>query len=109
VLDVACGPGHITQRIKTITQGRVVGTDISAGMIVQAHGKYPAIAFRHLAAESLDYEGVRCGVLQLLFPVVHPAWEGRGGDVRGSAAWWKNGRVLPGDGELVNLFQERGR
>jgi trans-aconitate methyltransferase len=55
VLDVACGPGHITQRIKTITQGRVVGADISAGMIGQAQGKYPAIDFRHLAAESLDY------------------------------------------------------
>ena len=55
VLDVACGPGHITQRIKTMTQGRVVGTDISAGMINQAQAKYPAIEFRKLAAESLDY------------------------------------------------------
>ena len=56
VLDVACGPGHITQRIKTLTQGRVVGADISAGMIVQAQAKHPAIEFRRLAAESLDYE-----------------------------------------------------
>jgi ubiquinone/menaquinone biosynthesis C-methylase UbiE len=55
VLDVACGPGHITQRIKSITQGRVVGTDISAGMIAQAKAKYPGVDFRHLAAESLDY------------------------------------------------------
>lgn len=55
VLDVACGPGHITQRIKTITQGRVVGTDISAGMIHQAQAKYPNIEFRGLAAGSLDY------------------------------------------------------
>ena len=57
VLDVACGPGHITQRIKGMTQGRVVGTDISAGMIVQAEASYPAIEFRKLAAESLDYRG----------------------------------------------------
>jgi trans-aconitate methyltransferase len=56
VLDVACGPGHITQRIKTVTQGRVVGTDISAGMIVQAQGKYLAIDFRYQAAESMDYK-----------------------------------------------------
>jgi trans-aconitate methyltransferase len=54
-LDVACGPGHITQRLKTLTQGRVAGTDISAGMIQQAQAKYPAIEFRVLAAESLDY------------------------------------------------------
>lgn len=56
VLDVACGPGHITERIKAITQGRVVGTDISGGMIGQAQSKYPAIHFRHLAAEALDYQ-----------------------------------------------------
>ena len=55
VLDVACGPGHITQRIKGMTQGRVVGTDISAGMIAQAQANYPAIKFRNLAAECLDY------------------------------------------------------
>ena len=55
VLDVACGPGHITQRIKELTQGRVVGTDISAGMIGQAQAQYPNCEFRKLAAEDLDY------------------------------------------------------
>lgn len=55
VLDVGCGPGHITRWIKAMTQGWVVGTDISAGMIVQAQAKYPAIEFRKLAAEGLDY------------------------------------------------------
>jgi trans-aconitate methyltransferase len=55
VLDVACGPGHLTQQIKAKTQGRVVGTDISVGMIQQAHAKYPAIEFRVMAAERLDY------------------------------------------------------
>ena len=42
-----------------MTQGRVVGTDISAGMIVQAQDKYRAIEFRKLAAESLDYQEAR--------------------------------------------------
>lgn len=56
VLDVGCGPGHITQRIKTLTRGRVVGTDISTGMIHQAQVKYPNIEFRGLAAEGLDYQ-----------------------------------------------------
>ena len=55
VLDAGCGPGHITHRIKTLTQGRVVGTDISAGMIHQAQAKYPAIEFKVIAAGSLDY------------------------------------------------------
>jgi len=56
VLDVGCGPGHITQHIKTLTQGRVVGTDVSAGMIAQARARYPAIDFRQLAVERLDYK-----------------------------------------------------
>ncbi len=56
VLDVGCGPGHITNRIKGMTIGQVVGTDISAGMIAQATAKYPAITFRQLAAEALDYD-----------------------------------------------------
>lgn len=55
VLDVGCGPGHITQRIKTITRGRLVGTDISGGMVAQAQRQYPTIEFRNLAAECLDY------------------------------------------------------
>jgi len=55
VLDVACGPGHVTQQIQAMTQGRVVGTDISAGMIQQAKAGHPTIEFRNLAAESLDY------------------------------------------------------
>jgi trans-aconitate methyltransferase len=56
VLDVACGPGHVTRQIKAMTQGRVVGTDISAGMIRQAQAKYPGIEFRELAAENLDWQ-----------------------------------------------------
>jgi ubiquinone/menaquinone biosynthesis C-methylase UbiE len=56
VLNVACGPGHISQRLKGITAGRVLGTDISAGMIAQDKAKYPAIDFRQLAAEALDYD-----------------------------------------------------
>jgi trans-aconitate 2-methyltransferase len=57
VLDVGCGPGHITNRLKTITNGRVVGTDVSAGMIAQAQAQYPEIEFRRVAAEALAYDG----------------------------------------------------
>lgn len=55
LLDVACGPGHITQRITRLTQGRVLGVDISDGMIDQARAKYPAIEFRQAVAERLDF------------------------------------------------------
>lgn len=33
VLDLGCGPGHVTRKIARITSGRVVGADISEGMI----------------------------------------------------------------------------
>jgi len=36
ILDVACGPGHITNKLSKITNGKVTGIDISEGMIKQA-------------------------------------------------------------------------
>jgi len=36
VLDLGCGPGHVTRKIARITRGRVVGADISEGMIREA-------------------------------------------------------------------------
>lgn len=36
VLDLGCGPGHITKKIAQITDGTVMGVDISQGMIEQA-------------------------------------------------------------------------
>jgi ubiquinone/menaquinone biosynthesis C-methylase UbiE len=57
ILDVACGPGHITRWLADATTGSVVGTDISGGMIDEASSLYPGIEFRRLAAEDLDYAG----------------------------------------------------
>jgi trans-aconitate methyltransferase len=36
ILDLGCGPGHITKKIAQITQGTVMGIDISQDMIKQA-------------------------------------------------------------------------
>lgn len=36
VLDLGCGPGHITKKIAQNTEGTVIGIDISQGMIEQA-------------------------------------------------------------------------
>lgn len=55
VLDVACGPGHLTRWLADTTGGRVVGTDISRGMIEEAASLCPDIEFRQVAAEDLDY------------------------------------------------------
>jgi ubiquinone/menaquinone biosynthesis C-methylase UbiE len=37
IIDIACGPGHITHRLSKITSGKVTGIDISEGMIRQAN------------------------------------------------------------------------
>ncbi|MBU1671947.1 MAG: methyltransferase domain-containing protein [Actinobacteria bacterium] len=56
VLDVGCGPGHITAELARRTGGRVVGADISEGMIEKARSSHPGMEFRCVAAEDLDYE-----------------------------------------------------
>ena len=56
VIDIGCGTGHITQLINNITRGRVVGIDISEGMINNAKASYQGIEFRQIAAEDIDYD-----------------------------------------------------
>jgi trans-aconitate methyltransferase len=58
VLDVGCGPGHLTYALTKSTRGRVVGVDISAGMIAKAQILYPGLDFRQSAAEDLAYQGI---------------------------------------------------
>lgn len=57
IVDIACGPGHITNMLSKATVGKVTGIDISEGMIMQAKTLYPEIEFRQVAAEDMDYEG----------------------------------------------------
>ncbi len=55
VIDIACGPGHITNWLSKVTGGKVTGIDISEGMVKQAKALYPEIEFRKIAVEDLDY------------------------------------------------------
>ncbi len=57
VLDGACGPGHLTERLSRMTSGRVVGIDISAAMIEEASRHYPSIEFAVEAAEDFRRPG----------------------------------------------------
>jgi len=56
IIDVACGPGNITKWLADKTKGKVVGTDISQGMIEQARAAYPEIEFRQVAVQDLGYK-----------------------------------------------------
>ncbi len=57
VLDLGCGPGHLTNRIRERTSGQVTGVDPSPGMIARARKRYAqsGITFRTCAGEDLDY------------------------------------------------------
>lgn len=56
VLDLGCGPGHITQEIARRTGGQVVGVDPSAGMIKEAQAKNTVsnLRFEMSEAEALS-------------------------------------------------------
>lgn len=58
VLDLGCGPGHHTYKIRKLTDGHVVGIDASQGMIDQAMAAYSSerIFFQINTAEELDIE-----------------------------------------------------
>lgn len=56
IIDIACGPGHITKWLSSSTRGRIAGIDISEGMIKQAKSLYPEIEFRQMAVEDMDYD-----------------------------------------------------
>ncbi|MBI5137577.1 MAG: methyltransferase domain-containing protein [Nitrospirae bacterium] len=56
VLDLGCGPGHLTAKIRELTDGPVTGVDAAAGMIGEARRVYAGhdIAFRQASAAGLD-------------------------------------------------------
>ena len=58
VLDLGCGPGNMTRRIRTRTNGKLVGVDASAGMVAQArwHARGSGILFLSKDAEDLDFD-----------------------------------------------------
>ncbi len=54
VLDLGCGNGKLTAKIRALTRGRVVGIDASEKMIDLAR-KYGGIEFHILRAEDMDF------------------------------------------------------
>ncbi len=64
VLDLGCGPGHLTARLRALTSGRVEGVDPSPDMIAEARRRHPAIHYEVTAAEELareaEFDAVFC-------------------------------------------------
>ncbi|WP_365892221.1 class I SAM-dependent methyltransferase [Archaeoglobus sp.] len=58
VLDLGCGTGHLTRKIRSLTNGKVVGIDPSRGMIKEAVVKSRGldIVYEIKSVEDIDYE-----------------------------------------------------
>ncbi len=58
VLDLGCGTGYLTRKIRSLTRGKVVGIDPSEGMIKEAIEKSKGldIVYEIKSAEGMDYE-----------------------------------------------------
>ncbi len=64
VLDLGCGTGHLAQEIRVLTDGRVVGIDLSPEMIALAREAAPAtIEFVTGDAQILDMPGAFDAIL----------------------------------------------
>lgn len=57
VLDLGCGTGRLTRKIRSLTSGKVVGVDPSVGMIKEAIEKSEGldIVYEIKSAEDIDY------------------------------------------------------
>ncbi len=58
ILDLGCGTGYLTRKIRSLTNGKVVGIDPSEGMIKEAVEKSKGlnIIYEVKSAENIDYE-----------------------------------------------------
>lgn len=55
-LDVCCGTGAATARLRRLTDGRVVGVDFSPNMLAQAERAVPGAEFHQADARALPYD-----------------------------------------------------
>lgn len=56
VLDVGCGVGNITRKLRARTAGRVCGIDASEAMIAEALKKSDGIVFEVKSADDMEYD-----------------------------------------------------
>lgn len=58
ILDLGCGTGHLTRKLRELTNGRIVGVDPAEGMIKEAIEKNKGldITFEIKSAEEIEYK-----------------------------------------------------
>lgn len=70
VLDVACGPGAVTNLAAT-RGAQATGMDFSANMIAEAKRRFPALAFQEGDAEALPFQDATFDAVVISFGMHH--------------------------------------
>jgi SAM-dependent methyltransferase len=72
LLDVGSGPGHFPGRLSAAGhRGRVVGADLSGGMVAAARGNYPSVEFFQAGADALPFPDASFDVLTARHMLYH--------------------------------------
>jgi len=70
IADIGCGPGHVAAYLGQ-RGARVIGVDLSPGMIATASARHPGIAFRVGDMHSLDLADEELAGAILFYAIVH--------------------------------------
>ena len=70
VCDIGCGPGHVAAYLSA-AGARVLGVDLSPGMIAAASARWPSLDFRAGDMRRLDLPGASLAGAVLFYSIVH--------------------------------------
>ncbi|CAN5607140.1 class I SAM-dependent methyltransferase [soil metagenome] len=97
VADLGCGPGHVAAFL-AMCGAQVEGFDLSAGMITQAHHRYPALTFHQGDMRSLAVADARFGGITAFYSIIHLSEHELASTFQ---EWW---RVLRPSGSVLVAF-----
>lgn len=101
VLDIGCGTGNYTDLVQRVTGAAVCGVEPSAGMIVRAVQKNPALVLRQGDAAHIPFEAAAFSFVYMTDVIHHvPDLE---------AMFAEIGRVLRPDGKVCIVTQSHAQ
>lgn len=98
VLDVGCGPGHVTAFLRDLGM-EIAGVDLSPAMVAEARDRYPGIHFSVGDMTALDAPAASLGGIVAWYSIIHTPPEHLAGVFAGFR------RALEPGGHLLLAFQ----
>jgi ubiquinone/menaquinone biosynthesis C-methylase UbiE len=97
IADIGCGPGHVAAFLAE-AGAETIGFDLSAGMVGQARGRFPALPFEQADMRALPLPDAALGGVVAFYSIIHLA----PGDLRPTFREWR--RVLKPGGRVLVAF-----